>query len=315
MIVTLTPNPSVDRAVTVDALRRGHVLRADASRVDPGGKGVNVGRALSAMGADPLVIVPSGGPEGALFETLLDEDSTPTRVVPIAESMRMNISVLEPGGTTTKLNEAGPELTAADVDSLLETTLEHAAPGVWIAGCGSLPPGAPADLYASLVREAQARGARVAVDSSGVPFTAAVAAGPTLIKPNRIELAELCGRRLDTLGAVIDTARELVAGGIENVAVSLGRDGAVLVNAEEALHAKAVISDPVSTVGAGDCMLAGLLLGLDRGAEPASALSQGVTWGAAAVRLEGTAVPTPAHLVDIPLSITREPELALPLDD
>ena len=315
MIITLTPNPSVDRAITVGALRRGHVLRAASSRVDPGGKGVNVGRALTSMGARPLVVAPSGGPEGALFESLLSADDIPAEVVPIAESMRMNISVLEPDGTTTKLNEAGPELTSVEVDSLLAATLDHAAPGVWIAGCGSLPPGAPADLYASLVREAKSRGARVAIDSSGTPFEAAVAAGPTLIKPNRVELAELCGRPLTHLGAVIETARELVGGGIENVAVSLGRDGAVLVTADQAIHATAVISDPVSTVGAGDCMLAGLLLGLDDDTEPRSALAQGVTWGAAAVRLEGTAVPTPADLVDIPLTISSEPDLALPLDD
>ncbi|GAA1640957.1 1-phosphofructokinase [Brevibacterium sanguinis] len=315
MIVTLTPNPSVDRAVTVGALHRGHVLRAASSRVDPGGKGVNVGRALTAMGVRPLVVVPSGGPEGTLFDTLLRADGIRAEVVPIAESMRMNVSVLEPDGTTTKLNEAGPELAPGEVASLVEATLEVAAPGVWIAACGSLPPGVPTDLYATLVREAQARGARVAIDSSGVPFDAAVAAGPTLIKPNRVELSELTGRPLDTLGAVVDTARELVSTGIDCVAVSLGRDGAVLVTADSAVHATAVISDPVSTVGAGDCMLAGLLHGLDSGADLPSALGQGVRWGAAAVRLQGTAVPTPDHLIDIAVTISEDPELALPLDD
>lgn len=315
MIVALTPNPSVDRAVTVEALDRGQVLRADSSRVDPGGKGVNVGRALAAMGGDALVVVPSGGPEGALFEVLLGRTGAASRIVPIAGSTRMNVSVLEPDGTTTKLNEAGPRLEPADIDALLTAALDGLGAGAWIAGCGSLPPGAPSDLYATLVREARARGAHSAIDSSGPAFTAAVAAVPTLIKPNREELAELVGRPLDTLGAVVDTGRELVASGIEYVAVSLGRDGAVLITADEVVHAQTVISDPVSTVGAGDCMLAGLLLGLDRGEAPADALSTGVRWGAAAVRLPGTEVPGPADLIDLRVARSHAPQRELPLND
>lgn len=315
MIVTLTPNPSVDRAVTVPALDRGQVLRAGSARVDPGGKGVNVGRAVTAMGGEALVVVPSGGPEGALFEVLLGDAGATTRIVPIAGSTRMNISVLEPDGTTTKLNEAGPELAGADVSALLEATLAEVRPGMWVAGCGSLPPGAPIDLYATLVREARLRGARIAIDSSGMPFTAAVSAAPNLVKPNREELAELVGRPLDTLGAVIDAASDLVRGGIELVAVSLGRDGAVLVTADRVVHASTTIADPVSTVGAGDCMLAGLLAGLDGGEDPADALVRGVAWGAAAVRLPGTEVPRPEHLLDLSVSRTDAPRRDLPLND
>lgn len=315
MITALTPNPSVDRAVSVGDLERGQVLRATSSRVDPGGKGVNVGRAIAAMGGDPLVVVPSGGPEGALFEALLAQTDVTASVVEVAGSVRMNISVLEPDGTTTKLNEPGPDLSEAEVNALMEATLERATPGSWVAGCGSLPPGAPADLYAQLVREAVARGASVAIDSSGSPMAEAVAARPTLIKPNREELAELTGRTLDTLGAVIDTARELVRSGVAYVAVSLGRDGAVLVTASDVSHARAIITEPVSTVGAGDCMLAGLLFGLDSGLDPAEALQQGVSWGAAAVRLPGTEVPTPADLDGIDVAFTRSPGRDMPLDD
>lgn len=315
MIVTLTPNPSVDRAVTVASLDRGEVLRAASSRVDPGGKGVNVGRAVTAMGAPATVVVPSGGPEGALFQALLSQTGVAAEVVPIQGSVRMNISVLEPGGETTKLNETGPVLSVAEVTHLLSAALAPATAGVWIAGCGSLPPGSPADLYATLVRKARAQGARVAIDSSGAAFAAAVAAVPTLIKPNRSELAELVGQPLDTMGAVIDSATELVATGIELVAVSLGRDGALLVTGEGTVHARAVIENPVSTVGAGDCMLAGLLYGLDRGEDPVDALVRGVTWGAAAVRLPGTEVPTPSDLTDINVTVNRSPDRDLPLDD
>jgi 1-phosphofructokinase/6-phosphofructokinase 2 len=224
----------------------------------------------------------------------------------------MNISVLEPDGTTTKLNEPGPDLTADEVDALVATTLERSAEADWVVGCGSLPPGAPADLYAALVTKVRGRGGRVAIDSSGAPMAAAVAARPHLVKPNHEELAELVRHGLPTLDDVRRAALELVADGIEVVAVSLGADGALLVTADEVIHARASIlapRAPLSTVGAGDCMLAGLLHGLSRGLPAGDALLTGVLWGAAAVTLPGSRVPSPEDLRGIPVELTHTPDL------
>ncbi|NUO89676.1 MAG: 1-phosphofructokinase, partial [Dermatophilaceae bacterium] len=183
MIVTLTPNPSIDRAVFIDVLRHGEVHRATGSQLDPGGKGVNVSRALAAQGAATTAVLPIGGPEGHLLEDLLDTAGVGHASVLVRGTVRMNISVLEPDGTTTKLNEPGPDLATAEVEALLETTLERSVGADWVVGCGSLPPGAPTDLYAVLVARVRGRGGRVAIDSSGAPFAAAVAAKPHLIKP------------------------------------------------------------------------------------------------------------------------------------
>lgn len=310
MIVTLTPNPSLDRAITIPELRRGEVIRATSSRVDPGGKGVNVARALAAQGAETVAVLPSGGPEGHMMEDLLDEAGVRHATTPVDGSLRMNVSVLEPDGTTTKLNEPGPTLTGQTVAELLAATLAAATPGGWVVGCGSLPPGAPADLYATLTTSAHAAGLKVAIDSSGEPMTHAVAAHPDLIKPNHEELEELVGERLDTLGDVRDAASKLVADGIETVAVSLGGDGALLVTRDAFVHANATIATPLSTVGAGDCMLAGLLHGLSRGVPPADALAAAVTWGAAAVTLPGSRVPGPADLEGIPVHVNTSPHLS-----
>ncbi|NUS41173.1 MAG: 1-phosphofructokinase family hexose kinase [Terrabacter sp.] len=300
MIVTLTPNPSIDRAVFIDALRHGEVHRATGSQLDPGGKGVNVSRALAAQGAATTAVLPIGGPEGHLLEDLLDTAGVAHASVPVRGTVRMNISVLEPDGTTTKLNEPGPDLATAEVEALLETTLERSVGADWVVGCGSLPPGAPTDLYAVLVARVRGRGGRGAIDSSGAPFAAAVAAKPHLIVDHD----------LPTLGHVRDAARELVAGGIEVVAVSLGGDGALLVTDGASAHARATITAPLSTVGAGDCMLAGLLHGLSAGLDPADALMTGVRWGAAAVTLPGSRVPTPDDLDGIRAELTHEPDLA-----
>ncbi|GAB3873964.1 1-phosphofructokinase [Terrabacter terrigena] len=309
MIVTLTPNPSIDRAVFIDALHRGEVHRSTGGRIDPGGKGVNVSRALAAQGATTTAVLPVGGPEGHLLQDLLDAAGVAHASVPVRGTVRMNISVLEPDGTTTKLNEPGPDLSPSEVEALVETTLERSAGAEWVVGCGSLPPGAPADLYAVLVARVRGRGGRIAIDSSGAPFAAAVAAKPHLIKPNHEELAELVDHDLPTLGHVRDAARELVAGGIEVVAVSLGGDGALLVTDGASAHARATITAPLSTVGAGDCMLAGLLHGLSTGLDPADALMTGVRWGAAAVTLPGSRVPTPDDLDGIRAELTHEPDL------
>ncbi|NUR81913.1 MAG: 1-phosphofructokinase, partial [Dermatophilaceae bacterium] len=158
MIVTLTPNPSIDRAVFIDVLRHGEVHRATGSQLDPGGKGVNVSRALAAQGAATTAVLPIGGPEGHLLEDLLDTAGVGHASVLVRGTVRMNISVLEPDGTTTKLNEPGPDLATAEVEALLETTLERSVGADWVVGCGSLPPGAPTDLYAVLVARVRGRG-------------------------------------------------------------------------------------------------------------------------------------------------------------
>ncbi|MFW2513899.1 1-phosphofructokinase [Demequina sp. SO4-13] len=309
MIVTLTPNPSIDRAVMIDALHPGEVHRATANRIDPGGKGVNVSRALVAQGAETTAVLPIGGPEGHLLEELLDTEGVPRRSVPVSGAVRMNISILEPDGTTTKLNEPGPALDETEVATLLDHTLDLAVDADWIVGCGSLPPGVPADFYAQLVLAARERNVRVAIDSSGPSMSAAMAARPHLIKPNNDELAELVGAELATLKDVRDAALTLVDGGIDIVAVSLGQDGALLVTREDTVHAHAHSVTPLSTVGAGDCMLAGLLHSLTTGMPASAALAVAVRWGTAAVALAGSGVPSPEDLRAVDVAVDASPSL------
>lgn len=313
MIVTLTPNPSIDRTITFDAIRIGEVQRATSSRIDPGGKGINVSRVLSAHGADTVAVLPVGGPEGRLLAALLDLADVAHHDVPISGSARMNIAAVTPDGTTTKLNEAGPTVSPAEVEAMLGAVVAASGRAGWVIGCGSLPPGAPEQLYADLVSRVRHVGSRVAIDSSGASFAAAVAARPSLIKPNHEELAELIGRPLPTLRDVVDAAGELLSQGIATVVVSLGADGAIALDSSspEVIWAKATVDRPLSTVGAGDCLLGGVLLGLDRGEDLLSALCRGVAWGAAAVSLPGSRVPGPADTSRIHVTSSRTPDLGL----
>jgi 1-phosphofructokinase/6-phosphofructokinase 2 len=146
-------------------------------------------------------------------------------------------------------------------------------------------------------------------------MAAALTAAPDLIKPNRIELAEAVGAELGTLGAVVDAARGLIATGVGTVVVSLGRDGALLVDADQVVHAAASINRPLSTVGAGDSLLAGYLHGVHAGDDPASALSRAVAFGAAAVMLPGSEMPGPDQVAAIRVSLDRAPDPSRPLTD
>lgn len=292
MIVTVTPNPSLDRTLEVDRLVHGAVHRTAPVRLDAGGKGVNVARGLAANGVAVRAVFPAGGADGGELTRLLDEAGIDYRAVPIAQAVRTNVSVVEPDGTTTKLNTPGPQLSAHELEALLVAAVDADGDG-WVACCGSLPDGAPGDLYADLVTRLHATGRLVAVDTSGPALTAALAAGPDLVKPNAEELAEAVGMPVVTLGDVVAAAEELRARGAGAVLTSLGPDGAVLVDAAGAIHGTAPARTVRSTVGAGDAMLAGFLAGGGRGED---ALAGGLAWGAAAVALPGTRMPTPADL-------------------
>lgn len=290
MIVTVTPNPSLDRTLQVDRLEVGRVNRATGELVDAGGKGVNVARALAVHGVGVRTVVPMGGDPGRQLGLLLSDQGIRVVAVPLNGRTRTNVTIVDEDGIVTKVNEAGAQLGPASVAELLERVEAALSPGDWLATCGSLPPAAPDDLHARLVEVARVAGARVAVDTSGAPLHAAVGAGPDLVKPNRHELEELIGGTATTLDEVVAAAQQLRDRGVAAVLTSLGADGAVLVDADGAWHARAEAEAVRSDVGAGDAALAGFLAA---GASGPDALRQAVAWGTAAVAQPGTAMPTP----------------------
>lgn len=291
MIRTVTLNPSLDRTVEVDRLVRGAVQRARGTHLHPGGKGVNVSRALLANGVPSRAVLPVAGAEGEQLVELLAVEGVDTVVVPVAGRTRSNVTVAEADGTVTKINEPGAALTPEDLDLVLHRALSDAAPGDWLVLCGSLPPGADDDTYARMTRKAARAGLRVAVDTSGPALAAAVAAGPELVKPNAEELAEAVGRPLASRAEVVTAARELQAAGARRVLVSLGGAGAVLVDDDGRVAlGESVALEPRSTVGAGDAFLAGFLAAQD---DAHVALTRALAWGAAAVRLPGSQMPGP----------------------
>jgi 1-phosphofructokinase len=310
MIVTLTLNPSLDRTIEVDRLTRGAVIRAGGAHLDPGGKGVNVSRALLANGVPSLAVLPCGGDEGQHLVRLLELEGVDVLSVPTSGPTRSNVTLAEPDGTVTKINEPGAPMPPEDLERVAETVLKAAGSADWVVVCGSLPPGVPVDVYATLAGRFAAAGIRVAVDTSGPALLAAIAAGAVLVKPNREELAEAVGRPLGSLGDVVDACRELRSWGAGTVLASLGADGAVLVDDEGVIVGESRLIEPRSTVGAGDSFLAGFLAA---GASGADALAEALAWGAAAAALPGSRMPGPDDISRDVVRITSGPDLGRPL--
>lgn len=310
MIVTLTPNPSLDRTIELEALTRGEVHRAVSTRVEAGGKGVNVSRCLAAHGVPTVAIVPAGGSEGAQLSSLLAESGLQVAAVSLSSSTRSNVTLVEPDGTTTKINEPGPEPTAAEVAAMADRVGSFAGSSSWVVLSGSLPPGVPGRFYADLIDRVHQHGARVAVDTSGLALAEAVTARPDLIKPNDEELAELTGAQLLTWGDVVAQAEKLRADGVGAVLVSLGSDGALLVDDEGVRRAYAGPVEVRSTVAAGDSTLAGYLTATEQGATSADALRTAVAFGTAAVTLPGSGMPGPTEIFLDRVTVEESPALS-----
>jgi 1-phosphofructokinase len=309
MIVTVTPNPSIDCTITLDApLTRGAVHRVASVSNEPGGKGVNVARVLLLAGLEAVAVLPA--PTGDSLLTALDASGVAYRAITASfAAVRTNIAVTESDGTTTKLNERGAALDPATLDALTQAVIDSAARASWVVLSGSLPPAVPIGWYADVVAALAPLPCRVAVDTSDEPLAALAAsfdrAAPDLIKPNSEELAGITGASAVELesaavhgdpGPVVAAARQLMDRGARAVLATLGAVGAVLVDHTGSWLASAPPIVPRSTVGAGDASLAGYLCADKAGKTAPEKLRMAVAYGSAAASLPGSALPSPAQV-------------------
>lgn len=302
-VVTVTPAPSIDRVYVVDALRTGSVNRAHRIEVDIGGNGVNLARDLRAAGNDVVAVVPLD------LESVVDlvDDASLFRVVPVAHRPRANTVIVGSDGVTTNVNQAATPLTAPEWRSLRAAAAQEVrrlrpdwvvVGGTVPAGAASLDPGPWADL-------AGAGGGRLCLDSPGAVVAGWIERGvvPDLVSPNLAELEDATGRRIGTMGDVLDAAARLIDRGVGAVLVSLGARGAVLVDGDDIRWARTPPALVVNTTGAGDAALAGLVSrwnGDRDGAAAERALTDAVRWGRAAVsRMAPTIAPDEVDCVRV----------------
>lgn len=261
-VVTVTLNPAIDQTITVEALRPGHVHRASAVGRNAGGKGVNVASCLADWGTPVIATGLLGDGNAAAFEALFAVKGIADRFVRLPGETRVNVKIADRAAAdTTDLNLPGLTADPDALDRVRRTLRELVLPGTPVLLAGSLPDGLPADSYATLTADLRAQGARLVLDSSGPPLAAALAAPdlPFCIKPNRHELEAWAGRPLPATADLLEAVRGLHRSGVAVVVVSLGADGALFVADGPALHARLPAVNALSTVGAGDAMVAGLI--------------------------------------------------------
>lgn len=306
MIVTLTPNPSIDRTIELsEPLERGGVIRSVSSHDDAGGKGVNVAQVVRNAGQLAVAVIPGDHDDPLL--TRLRELRVTHRAVPTGVPSRINLTLAEFDGITTKVNAPGTRLTADQLGQLIRELAREAAGARWAVLSGSLPPGVDSGWYADVVESIADVGLRIAVDTSGESLRKTldrVADRIDLIKPNSDELAEL----LDVPAAsfegdpqlAYDTAKPLLDRGVKEILLTLGSAGALLLSGDGMWSAAAPPIIARSTVGAGDSALAGYLIGALEGADPGQRLGLAVAYGSAAASLPGSTMPGPGDLPGLP---------------
>jgi 6-phosphofructokinase 2 len=288
-IVTLTMNPALDIATSTDRVVPTHKLRCATPRYDPGGGGINVARAVHALDGDAVAIFPIGGPAGQMIRHLLEQEGVAHRPIAIAGFTRESLAVEEhQTGKQYRFILPGPEISERDQERCLDELSLLAPAAAYVVASGSLPLGVPDDFYRRVGELVNKHGGRLVLDTSG-PALKKAGGGIYLLKPSLRELEHLTGQEIRTQRQQEQAASQVIAQGhSEIVVLSLGAEGALLATAEGCERFAAIPVEARSTVGAGDSMLAGIVLGLSRGLPLLQAVRFGMAAGAAALLGAGT---------------------------
>lgn len=288
-IVTVTPNPCIDKSTTIPNLLPEKKLRCTTPVLEPGGGGINVARAIKKLGGSATAVYLAGGYNGNLITKLLTQELVDCLPVQIESDTRENTIVLDKvANLQYRFCMPGPFVLENEMQACLKR-LEEMANIEYVICSGSLPPGMPFNFFATVAGIAKKKNARVIVDTAKDALRMAVNEGVYLIKPNIGELSELAGVDELNIESVANAAREIIANkGCEIIVVSLGAAGALLVTKT---IMKQIATPPVkrkSTVGAGDSMTAGIVMALSKGLSITEAVQYGVASGTAATMNAGT---------------------------
>jgi len=288
MIYTLTPNPSIDRSLTIPEIRFNSVLRSHKVRLDWGGKGFNVSRSLQQFGIDSLAMAWVGGGGGKMLADGLQRMGIQTDFVWVDEETRTNTMIIEAeSGWHVKVNEPGPPISKSDVDQLFQKVEGYAKKGdLWILS-GSLPPDVPDTFYADLIQLLKTRGAKVILDASGTPLRLGCQEAPFLVKINIPEASQLVGFSIEQAEDAKRAALPFLRMGVTVFGLTMGDAGLLLATQKEMVHASAPRIHVRNAAGSGDSLLAGLIYAQGQGMDLVGAARWAVATGSASVETEG----------------------------
>ena len=298
MIITVSMNPAIDKTVEVSRLLPGGLNRILKVEYDAGGKGINVSKTIRELGGESIATGFLGGNAGKTIENVLNERNIQNDFIWVDGETRTNTKVFEENGEVTELNEPGPIIGEEQMKKLMNKLEEYADENALFILAGSIPNGVDKHIYAKIIRLVHTKGAKVLLDADGELFRNSLAAGPDMIKPNRVELEEYAGidyRASDE--EILQMARDLLAKGMKTVAVSMGKSGAMIVREGFEVRCPALSVKAHSTVGAGDAMVAALAYSWDQNLDDEETVRLCMAASAGAVTTIGTKPPT-KELVD-----------------
>src|SRR6185369_8322691 len=270
MLVCISANPAIDRRLRLENIAVGEINRALSAQPLPGGKAAHVAMVAKSLGLDVMWVGFLGGAAGEQCESGLTEFGIPLTVIRTYSETRANLELISADGRVTEILEPGGVVTEGEVERLLTTCRDlfaESEPGTQVALSGSLPPGAPSDLYAELIRLAHEYDCRTLVDTSGNALRQALTAAPDFVNPNRHEASDFAGYAIKGAGAAVEVTQKFFNAGAKSVAISLGADGMIW---QRTASGDAFVAEPLpltdcSPVGCGDAALAGFAVAHERG--------------------------------------------------
>lgn len=289
MILTVTFNPAVDKTAEVEHLQVGGLNRLKNVMMDAGGKGVNVSKTIKALHGESICCGFLAGSSGDYIEQSLKERGIACDFVRVEGTTRTNLKVLDKHMELTELNEAGPLITEEDIANLKDVILSHCDEDTIVVLSGNVSLGVPENIYATLIKEIKTKQARVVFDADGSLFAQGITQRPTIIKPNRFELATYFHEdenMSDSL--VIKHAKKFLNEDTKLVVVSMGKEGSIFLTKDVAYRVPALTVEAHSSVGAGDAMVAAITYAIEQKMSLEDVIRLAVAASAGAVMTQGT---------------------------
>lgn len=289
MIITVTLNPAIDKTIEIDKFKIGSVNRIVSTRIDAGGKGINVSKVIKELQHKSLVLGFLGGNSGNQIKDYLDDLNINNEFLSVKGETRTNLKIFDKiNNTHTDINENGPSLVRKDITNIKEKIMEHCTEKSLVILSGSVPSGTSSAVYGEIIKEIKNKGGKVILDAEGDLLLQGIKAGPYMVKPNIDELEKAFGMNIDNEDKVIKIAKKILEYGVKYVVISLGSEGAIFISREKVAKVNGLKVEVKSTVGAGDSMVAAMAVAVESNYSFEEAIKLACATSTANVMTEGT---------------------------